>query len=81
MFTKINYLKMPYQELQLYLALLGQLLDRMAKGQTNMKVNGESFRKEFAPNLRLLEQTFLALQHFKQSKGKSNKFLRALYGC
>ena len=53
----------------------------MSREHTSLKVNGEAFHNEFAKYIILLEDTYLALQHFKQSKIKSNKFLRVLYGC
>ena len=81
MFCKINYLKMEFKDVQFYIRLLNKMLQRMSREHTSLKVNGEAFHNEFAKYIILLEDTYLALQHFKQSKIKSNKFLRVLYGC
>jgi len=58
MFTTINYLQMPYKEVKVYVTHVNKLLDRMAKTQTNFKVNGEAFQKEFARHIVLLEDTY-----------------------
>ena len=71
---------MPYKEVKVYVTHVNKLLDRMAKTQTNFKVNGEAFQKEFAKHIVLLEDTYTALSNFKQNKTKSNIFLRVLYG-
>lgn len=81
MFTQIKYLSMGYKEVQIYISLLSKLLAKYALEQTSLRVNGEAFRTEFVKNIKLLEDTYHALYHFRQSKAKSNIFLRVLYGC
>lgn len=81
MFMQIKYLDMEYKDLQTYIKLLSTNLNKIAKEQTSLRVNGEAFRAEFVRNIQLIEDTFLALYAFRQSKKTNNYFMRALYGC
>ena len=81
MFTKIKYLQMPYKDVKTYINLVNKLLDKICLENVNLRVNGEAFKAEFIKYTTLLEETFHALYHFKQSKAKKNLFLRALFGC
>ena len=81
MFTKIKYLQMPYKDVKTYINLVNKLLDKICLENVNLRVNGEAFKAEFIKYTTLLEETYHALYHFKQSKAKKNLFLRALFGC
>ena len=72
---------MPYKDVKTYINLVNKLLDKICLENVNLRVNGEAFKAEFIKYTTLLEETFHALYHFKQSKAKKNLFLRALFGC
>ena len=72
---------MSYKDIMIYINLVGKLLEKISREHVNLRVNGEAFKAEFVKYTTLLEDTFHALYHFKQSKAKPNLFLRALYGC
>ena len=81
MFTKIRYLELQYKIVQNLIKVLNVRLEKLALEHTNLKVNGQAFRVEFAKHITLLEDTYHALYHFRNNKAKQNIFLRALYGC
>lgn len=81
MFTKIKFFDMPYKDVKTYLNLLNKLLEKSALENVDLNVNGQDFKREFIKYTTLLEDSYHALYHFKQSKAKKNLFLRVLFGC
>ena len=74
MFTKIKYLQMKRQEVQKYIQMLTRLLEKMAKEQTNLRINTEAFKNEFRRCIILLQETYEALDFYNQNKHSTNMY-------
>ena len=54
--------------------MLTRLLEKMAKEQTNLRINTEAFKNEFRRCITLLQETYEALEFYNQNKHSTNMY-------